>query len=424
MSAQSLQNVALCGALAVVGACSPHSDGKASMATGGNAPSAGGSVASGGIPSSGGTVANAGTGAAGLGGAAGNAQQSGGASGASAAAGQAGAGGAAAGAGAMDCGLPPAVDAPIEKLSQTGCMDMSRPGAFSSRVVPYDVNSPLWSDAADKTRGIALPPGAKIHVLDCTKETCGTGPYDDGRWVLPVGTVLVKNFAFDQKLLETRLFVHFPEKWVGYSYQWDEAQTDATIVPDDRVKVMFNTGQRAVEWTYPNRIDCDTCHTVEAGSALGPQTRQMNRVVGGVNQIDHFAELGLFDTPPPKPYLAALASPYDASSGTIEERARSYLHANCSHCHRPDSMFPNEDLRYGVPLKDMGLCNQPPYKENLGVEDGVILAPAEPMRSLMWVRMGIRFAKIGMPQLATAVVDQPAVDLIGEWITSIQTCPQ
>ena len=98
---------------------------------------------------------------------------------------------------------------------------------------------------------------------------------------------MVKSFSFDGKLVETRLLMH-PDAttWNGYSYQWNEAQTEATVVPadDDRVaqqharaRSSFNTGTRTVNWTFPYRFDCTGCHTKPAGGTLGPETRQMNR---------------------------------------------------------------------------------------------------------------------------------------------------
>src|SRR5262249_20400233 len=158
----------------------------------------------------------------------------------------------------------------------------------------------------------------KIHVKDCTAApTECLGTQDEGKWVMPAGTVMVKTFGFDGKLVETRLLVHMdkvveldgvPTEWVGYSYQWDEAQTDATVVPADadlvpinmRRKTTFNTGKRMVDWVYPYRFDCTGCHTQPAGGTLGPETRQMNRdtTVGGtkMNQMDRFK--ALFESTP------------------------------------------------------------------------------------------------------------------------------
>jgi hypothetical protein len=291
-----------------------------------------------------------------------------------------------AGSATQTCVPPANKDNPIAKLSQTGCVDPSHPTMFAASVIPYEVNSPLWSDGADKTRGFALPKNGKIHAKDCADQPaqCTQGPADTGKWVFPIGTVMVKNFLFDGKLVETRLFVRFDETtWVGYSYQWDEAQTDATIVPDDRVQIAFQTGKRQVDWHFPNRVDCMKCHAPSAGSTLGPETAQMNRMVGGMNQIDKFAAMSLFDVAPAKPYKAALVTPYTSQAGspstgaTLDQRARSYLHANCAICHRPDGDFPNLDLRYDVAFKDTSLCGTAPVKGDI-IENNVNLDPGKP----------------------------------------------
>ena len=44
-------------------------------------------------------------------------------------------------------------DQPIAKLSQTGCVSPTDPKMLAASVVPYEVNSPLWSDGADKSAG-------------------------------------------------------------------------------------------------------------------------------------------------------------------------------------------------------------------------------------------------------------------------------
>ena len=328
------------------------------------------------------------------------------------------------------CGPPAAIDQPASMLSQTGCMDASDHTALAANVIPYEVNSPLWSDGADKRRGMALPPGGKIHVKRCAANPgeC-QGAADDGKWVLPVGTVMVKSFLFDGKLVETRLFVHFDAStWVGYSYRWDEAQTDATIVADERVDVSFNTGQRTVSWHLPSRADCMTCHTPTGGSTLGPETAQLNRVVGGTNQIDAFAAMGLFEAAPATPYKAALVLP-SGTLGTVEERARSYLHANCAFCHRPDDPnFPSMDLRHDVAFKDTATCGVTPEKGNQGVPTSLIITPGDPAASVVVLRMQAppddANGKHGrMPKIASYVTDTDAVTTISGWIASLTACP-
>jgi uncharacterized repeat protein (TIGR03806 family) len=349
-----------------------------------------------------------------------------------AAAGAGGGAGSVANPGPQTCVPPPAPDQPIMHLAQTGCMSPTDPTKMAPTVVPYEVNSPLWSDDADKERGFALPDGATIHVNDCTTEAaaCKQGNADDGRWVFPVGTVMVKNFMFDGKVIETRLLVHTDaQKWNGYSYQWNEAQTDATVNVDDVTEVQFNTGKQTVDWHYPSRRNCDTCHTNTGGFTLGPTTPQMNRTVGGKNQIDAIAARGLFDGAVTK--LPALPTPYPSQAGspdpsaTVEERARSYLQANCAFCHRPDDfVFPFIDLRYGTTLADMQICNVTPGKGDVsGVQNANLLTPGDPGMSVLWLRMDTTEESARMPRIARYVNDQKAIDLVGQWITGVTSCP-
>ena len=337
------------------------------------------------------------------------------------------------------CVPPASLDAPAPKLSQTGCMDPNQPTMLAASVVAYEVNSPLWSDGADKNRGMALPTGGKIHVKNCATEpgSCTQGSADNGKWVFPVGTVMVKSFLFDGKLVETRLFMRFAQAtWAGFTYQWNETQTEATLVPDDRVPITFNTGKRKIDWHFPNRLDCTKCHADSAGSTLGPETAQMNRMVGGTNQIDKLQALGLFDAAAvPKPYQAALVTPYPSQAGappagaTLEQKARSYLHANCAICHRPDGDFADLDLRAGVAFKDMHLCGTVPVKSDLGVPGSLDLDPGKRENSVMWMRMTTLPDPAGgktvrMPQIASYVIDADGSKLIGDWIASITACPQ
>jgi mono/diheme cytochrome c family protein len=346
---------------------------------------------------------------------------------------------------------------PAPKLSLTGCMDPTHPTQFASNVIPYEVNSPLWSDSAYKSRGFVLPAGGKIHVKDCAANPSeckyrGPGDADTGKWVLPVGSAMIKTFMFGGKLVETRLLFH-PDayNWNGYTYQWNETQTEATIVPDARAEALFNVGADGgvagadggvagadagvVDWHYPSRTDCNDCHTQQAGGILGPEMDQMNRVVGGVNQLDHFVALGLFEDAsiPTKPYPSPLMLPYsgqlgtaDTTAPTLDPRARSYLHANCAHCHRPDADQNNFDLRFGVSFKNTMVCNGPLTMTALDVPDAVVLSPGQPGKSAIWLRMDAPISddkSLHMPRIGVHQFDTQGLQLISDWITSIKACP-
>src|SRR6185369_5513491 len=158
----SLASLALCVGLFVsVSSCGSNDAPGAS--SGG---SAGASAAGAGAAGTGG-VSSAGMSGSSTGGASGGNTGGGGASsngGASGSGGSAGSGGQA---GPGECTPPVDVDAPVEKLSLTGCMNPSDPTKFADRVIPYEVNSPLWSDSADKQRGFVMPAGKTIHIKDC-----------------------------------------------------------------------------------------------------------------------------------------------------------------------------------------------------------------------------------------------------------------
>ena len=329
---------------------------------------------------------------------------------------------------AKDCTIPPDGSEPAEKLVDTGCVDASDPRKPSSRAVTYELNSPLWSDSADKQRAFILPAGKKIHVRNCvsTPADCPQGNADDGRWDFPIGTVMIKIFMFDGKLVETRLLMHTSTTnnspsgdWVGYGYQWNAAQTEATLVPSERVDVMFDTGKRVVPWHYPSRSDCLDCHTLQSGSTLGPETAQMNRVVSGMNQLDRFDALGLFEGAPVIK-KTPLPAPSDESA-TLEQRARSYLHANCAFCHRPDGLYKRFDLRYDVALKDSKACNVDGIKGTVGSSTSInLLKPGAANESLMWQRMNQADPDNGrMPQIGTYAVDDAAQMLVGKWIDQL-----
>jgi hypothetical protein len=317
-------------------------------------------------------------------------------------------------------------------------------------------------------------------VNDLNTGMCCAPTADDGKWVFPAGTVMVKNFMFADmsqpskyKLVETRLFIRLDKpqllegvstEWIGYGYKWDDNQTDATLVgtlgtnddgSDTNVTAMFNVKTMAgatqpITWNYPSRLDCITCHTSitpstmpTSGYTIGPETAQMNRTVAGdtMNQIDKLALLGVFETAPAKPYKAALVTPYPVqnpgqtglspATGTLEQQARSYIHANCSFCHRPDGKFSAFDVRYDVPFASTNLLCTPPGKGDLGVTGAKLLVPTDPMSSLIWLRMhapkgDMTTGETGrMPEIGSAVIDNQGTALISQWITSINgaACP-
>jgi uncharacterized repeat protein (TIGR03806 family) len=320
-------------------------------------------------------------------------------------------------------------------LSETGCVDPTAPTRPAATLIPYGVSSALWSDAAVKQRFFALPDGAMIDVKDCTRtpDSCAPvdmgGTYEDeGDWTFPVGTVFVKTFAFGDKLVETRLLVRAGEfDYWGYSYHWRDDQSDAELWPSnvDGYDQEIEGPNGTQTWHFPSRQQCLQCHTTPAGVYLGPETSQLNtdfRYPNGVtgNQLDTLEHIGVFSAPVVR--KPAYPSPTGADA-TLTERARSYLHANCSMCHRPGSNFTGFDMRFSTPFADMNLCNATPEKGDLGVSGALRITPGDPGASVVSLRMHSRDAMVQMPQVGSNVVDDDGVGVIDQWITSLTGCP-
>jgi uncharacterized repeat protein (TIGR03806 family) len=300
------------------------------------------------------------------------------------------------------------------QLSATGCVNPSNPAQPASGLIPYAPNAPFWSDGAVKERWIGLPDGQNISV--------GT----DGDWDFPNGTVLMKNFRLDDRLIETRLFMRHPDGvWAGYTYEWNAQGNDARLVRGGKQATIG--GQT---WIYPSEAQCLACHTQAAGDSLGLETRQLafNIAYPQTGRDAHqLVTLNAINTLTPPIDDPANALPYPnptGTAGTLAERARAYLHTNCSQCHRPDGPTPSDmDLRYSTPLANTNACDAVPEHGNLDIADARLIAPGAPERSVMPARMNLRGNVNAMPPVGLgARVDTDGVKLIRDWIDSLAAC--
>ncbi len=299
---------------------------------------------------------------------------------------------------------PPVMPA---RLSQTGCVDPADPKTPAPGLVPYDVNVELWSDGADKKRFVAIPDGKTLHVED------------DGHIEVPEGGVLVKEFSVGGKRVETRLLMHHPGgEWTGGTYEWNDEQTDAVLLDAVKSKPLAN-GQT---WTFPSPAQCFVCHTKASKMSLGLDAMQLHRdraygPGATTNQLAKLADIGYLDK---RLDLAATTRlPELKSSAPIEDRARAYLHANCSSCHREGGgTFAAMDLRFTQPRTAIGICRDSVFE---GVPDAKVVTPGDPSRSAIWLRM-TNGAGYRMPPLGRAIVDQDAASVVEGWIRSLSAC--
>jgi uncharacterized repeat protein (TIGR03806 family) len=337
------------------------------------------------------------------------------------------------------------------KLSETGLFASTKDLTPEKGLIPYTVNAALWSDGAQKERFLALPGESKIEFDAITYP----GPIPGGMpgWRFPDGTVVVKTFAIDmergnsasRRRLETRIlhYQHVPGAdeygegyWRGYTYVWNDAQTDAVLLEGDLDRELTIKdkdapgGERKQTWHFPSRAECTLCHTLPAKFALGVNTLQMNKEHDygegrKANQLRTLEHLGVFAKPlPAVPEKLPQLANYEDEKLPVDVRARSYLHSNCAHCHMKwgggNAQF---QLQVTLALKDTGTLDTRPGQGTFELKDPRIIAPGEPERSLVYYRMG----KTGlgrMPHVASNVVDEKAVKLIHDWIKEMPKNPK
>jgi uncharacterized repeat protein (TIGR03806 family) len=294
-------------------------------------------------------------------------------------------------------------------LSQTGLFASVKDHKPAPGLLPYEVNAALWSDGADKTRFIAIPGYGKLEAAS------------NERWNFPVGTVLVKTFTLGGRRLETRLLTLQPsaatrEQWAGYVYVWNDAQTDAELIGKAGLEKTYKLPNGSEQtWQFPSRTDCMICHNEKAGFALGVNTWQMNRGA----QLHDLAASGVFTKPLPSK-MPSLPDPYNAMAASVNDRARSYLHSNCAHCHTPGAGG-NADIRllFNLALNGMQSVDASPSHGDMDAPGARIIAPGDPAKSVLYLRTATR-ASGKMPHIGTLKTDAAAVELLGEWIRSLK----
>jgi len=300
------------------------------------------------------------------------------------------------------------------QLSATGCVSSADATQPAAGLIPYAPNAAFWSDGAAKSRFLALPDGQNISVGQ------------DGDFDFPNGSVLVKNFRIGTRLVETRLFMrHNNGDWAGYTYEWNAQGTDATrVVGGKSVQVAGQT------WLFPSEAQCLLCHTAAAGRSLGLETPQLNGSLTyaatgrTANQLHTLNTIGTLSPALTQPVAQLPVMPDPFGSGTLNERARAYLHINCSNCHRPGGGTPvSMDLRYTTTLASTGACEALPVRD-LGVANARIIAVggASPAaRSLLVLRPN-RTDVDSMPPLQPRLVDTAGVALLTDWVNSLTSC--
>lgn len=291
---------------------------------------------------------------------------------------------------------------------------MSEPAA---RVAPYDLNSPLFSDYADKARFVYVPEGETLTYQG------------EGLLGLPVGTALVKHFGFDRAdgsldLIETRILIHKAGGWEAYPYVWNEDDTQAVLKKAGARLDVEGTNDKgmplALGWRVPNVNQCKGCHSVDGElMPIGPKARNLSGDTGIRNELAHLTEIGLLTGVPAEP---PHMPDWQDDSVPVDMRARAYLDVNCGHCHNPagpasnSGMFLTWETEAG-PAIGIG---KGPVAAGRGSGGRLVgIAPGDPDASILLYRMDSTEAGVMMPELARTQRHDEAIALIREWIAEM-----
>ncbi len=333
--------------------------------------------------------------------------------------------------------MPPTANGSMPSLLSLTGVYSNTPGMMpADGLIPYAPNTPLWSDAAVKSRYLAVPNHGGVITSD---EQIAFAPTNS--WTFPAGTVFVKNFdlvvnetnaSVPLRRLETRLLVRDINGQVyGVTYKWRADNSDADLLPDslsENISITNATGVRTQVWYYPSRADCLTCHTPVANYVLGVNTRQLNGDLAypatGVtdNQLRTLNRLGLFNPAINETNIAQYTrlSALTNLTAPLESRARSYFDANCSQCHQPGGTGPTFDARFDTPLVNQNII----YGAlDTGADNVAMVVPHDIWRSKMYQRADSLANGVKMPPLAKSLLDTNALAVIADWINSLPGTP-
>jgi uncharacterized repeat protein (TIGR03806 family) len=321
--------------------------------------------------------------------------------------------------------------------------------ALNDGVTPYELNSPLFSDYALKLRAVWMP-SDKIAVYN-----------EDRELEFPVGTVISKTFHYEKldeqdgllrvhqrdgevtlendgsldldrhELIETRLLVRYEDGWKAFPYVWNASQDDATLeIAGDQRDIVLVQGDSSEQITYivPDANQCANCHvtdhTAKEIRPIGPKAWQLNRPFswwGNTDsQLANWSKIGLLSGyEGAAPEGIRWADPGDA---TLEERARAYLDANCAHCHNPRGAADTSALHLNLDAsldRLYGVCKTPVAVGRGSGDRPFDIYPGRPQDSILVFRMQHTDPAIAMPELGRSTVHSEGVELISDWIASL-----
>jgi parallel beta-helix repeat protein len=297
-------------------------------------------------------------------------------------------------------------------------------------VVLYDLNTPLFSDYAEKRRFIKVPEGTQIEYRE------------HGILDFPEGTVISKTFSYPhnmtdaslgERLLETRIELLRDGAWYGASYIWNDEQSEATLaLGGSEVEVAWvhaDGRPRSTSYEIPNANQCLNCHRQDkAFLPIGPTARNLNRPRPSAdsteNQLAYFERVGLIDNLPDSAAIPQLPRFDDAQASTIDHRARAWLDVNCAHCHNPLGTARTSGLDLSWDQNDpakWGVWKNPVAAGHASGGREYDIVPGKPDASILVHRLESDDPSIRMPSVGRHLVHDESTKLIRAWIAGMPT---
>jgi uncharacterized repeat protein (TIGR03806 family) len=321
-------------------------------------------------------------------------------------------------------------------------------------VVPYDLNTPLFTDYAHKLRTIWMPKGtsAKYNPTDT---------FD-----FPVGTVISKTFYYPRPdksrgasgkstdvarnddyshdfagqgldmahvhLVETRILVRRRDGWAALPYVWNDEQTEATLARTGAVLpltlVDAKDAREDFNYVVPDESQCASCHAQDWISRkihpIGPKARHLNKdyhyIAGDENQLEHLMKIGYLSGAP-APAQAPRNANWTDPGAPLDARARAYLDINCGHCHNGNGAANTTGLTLDIGTPEdrhLGIC-KPPTAAGRGTGDHFFdIVPGQPDESILPYRLSSKEPGVMMPEIGRSTVHREGVALIKAWIAA------
>lgn len=313
------------------------------------------------------------------------------------------------------------------QLSQTGLFASTAEHAWNTGVREFEIQHPAWHDGASARRAIALPELAQATVYPSPQPLEDIAMFNS-RLHYPAGTVLAKTIELDGRRLETQVLQFDGRLWQAFSFVWNETQTDAELAPADGLELPL-PGQPGRTWRVHSRAECFQCHNLWAETTLAFTPEQLH----SVTDTDHSTWLQLvregYAVPRnpegeqvPAESCVRRALTRDATA-PLADRARSWLHANCAHCHQPNAgTGVTLSMRSHDADADTGLFDTLAAKGSFGITDARLIAPGSPHRSTLLYR--VASASVGrMPHIGSREVDFAGIALLADWIAQLPSKP-